>query len=407
MFKFLHTSDLHLGKVFYDQSLVEDQAVMLEDLAGLLEDESYAALVIAGDVYDRSIPSPEAVELFGSFLWKVKKRRPSVEILIIPGNHDSASRLGFGRELFARLGIHFAASAGECEKPVVIESGGGNCAIFLLPFIYPGVLSGESPIEEAARRMNKARQELALRSPNAYTVLAAHLFASGAEEAGSERVFLGNAEHVKLSLFSGFDYIALGHLHRCQNIGGEGAHAFYSGSPLAYSFAEAGQEKFFLSVGLDKDGVKLDRISVKPRRKVTSLSGLFTSFSGDDSSANKPSDAELAAAKDDYLEIRLTDREVRENARDVLRRRFPNLLSLRQDEALSNIAQGTKVQISAKDRRERQDLAADFRDFLFSLYGDNAGASAELELFNSLLVELETADTSETVLPDTSTGEIF
>jgi exonuclease SbcD len=393
MIKFLHSSDLHLGKVFHDQSLIEDQAVMLEELRLLLEDESYAALVIAGDVYDRSIPSPEAVDLFGAFLGKVKNKRPSLEIIVIPGNHDSASRLGFGREIFARLGIRFGVSVEECDKPVIVERGGECCAFFLLPFLSPGgAFSPQSAlVEEAARRMEKARQELALHSPGASSVLVAHLFASGAEEAGSERVFMGNAEHVNISLFKGFDYIALGHLHRCQNIfnNAAGIQATYSGSPLVYSFAEvssAEQKKCFLSVELKKGAAKVEKIPVKPKRKVTSLSGPFIRFAGDD--------AELLAAKDDYLEIRLRDRGITENARDILKRRFPHLLSLRQDEALAFISSGVRARVSGDLMRERQDISSDFREFLLGLYGDCPDVSAEIELFNSLLAELDSHDMS-------------
>ena len=384
MIKILHTADLHLGKVFHDHSLLEDQAAMLEDLARLLDDGSFAALVIAGDVYDRSIPPPEAVELFGSFLAETKKRSPSTEIIVIPGNHDSASRLGFGRELFARLGIRFGVSAEECAKPLIVERGGERCAFFLLPFLSPGTLSAE----EAARRMKKARQEAA---GAAYSVLAAHLFATGGEEAGSERVFLGNAERVNISLFKGFDYIALGHLHRCQHIGKK---AWYSGSPLAYSFGEAaptgaptgapkgGQEKFFLSVELKEGGAKVDKIPINPRRKLASISGPFARFSGDISA-----DSELLAAKDDYLEIRLSDRGITENARDILRKRFPRLLSIRQDEALTGLSSAARA--SRPDRMDapNRSIETDFKDFLLSLYGE--ADNEELDLFKSLLAESE------------------
>jgi len=390
MLKFLHTADLHLGKVFHEQSLAEDQAAVLENLARILEDDSYAALAIAGDVYDRSIPSPEAVELLGAFLENVKNRRPSLQIFVIPGNHDSASRLGFGRELFARLGIRFAVSAEDCDKPVIVEKDGESCAFFLLPFLNTGAFEGEEgPLrsqsalaEEAARRMEKARQEWAGRGVSR-SVLVSHLFASGGAEAGSERVFLGTAELVNLSLFKGFDYIALGHLHRCQRAGD---NAWYSGSPLVYSFGEVSAsktaEKFFLSVELKEGGAAVEKIPVKPLRKAVSLAGPFARFT----EAASP-DPELSAAKDDYLEIRLTDRGITENARDILRKRYPRLLSLRQDQALAGLASA----FAAEPRRERRCLSADFKDFLVSLYGDaNApDAAAEIELFNALLAEAE------------------
>jgi len=427
MIKFLHTADLHLGKIFHDQSLGEDQTAMMNGITRLLEDESYAALIIAGDVYDRSIPSPDAVELFGSFLGDLKRKRPSIEIFVIPGNHDSASRLGFGRELFARLGIRFAVSAGDCDKPVIVEKDGERCAFFLLPFLNPGALEGGDPsgrspgdapgrspggesvrtevslrsqsalAEEAGRRMEKVRREL---TGACHSVLVSHLFASGSAEAGSERVFLGNAELVNLSCFKGFDYIALGHLHRCQRAG---ENAWYPGSPLAYSFGEASlggirQEKFLLSVELTEYGAEVEKIPVKPLRNVTSLSGPFALFSGD-----IPADSELLAVKDDYLEIRLTDRGITENARDILRRRFPRLLSLRQDEALAGLSSALAAKqpdgegsFGEKPNTGRRSVSADFRDFLAGLYGEtnNPDLSAEIELFNTLLAETEAEEGS-------------
>jgi exonuclease SbcD len=412
MIKFLHTADLHLGKVFHDQNLGEDQAVMLEELSGILEDGSYAALVIAGDVYDRSIASPEAVDLFGSFLWKIKKRNPSLKIFIIPGNHDSPLRLGYGRELFARLGIQLGVSAEACDKPVIVERDGESCAFFLLPFLNPGVLSRDDPVnghaplrsqsalaKEAALRMKKARQALC----GIPSVLVAHLYAAGGLEAGSERLFLGNAELVSIEPFKGFDYIALGHLHRCQSVGKSAVskNAWYSGSPLAYSFGEAASqkdgsqrdEKCFLSVELGKDGLKVKKIPVKPMRKVTSVSGPFDRFAGDISA-----DKELLAVADDYLEIRLTDRRITENARELLRKRFPHLLSLRQDEALAGLSSGARFKVSSDGTRgSRRDVSADFRDFLLDLYGEASDNStvikAEIELFNTLLKETESGDT--------------
>ena len=409
--KFLHTADLHLGKVFHDQSLAEEQTAMLEDIAGFLEDESYAALIIAGDVYDRSIPSPEAVELFGTFLEKVKNLRHSPEVLVIPGNHDSASRMGFGRDLFARLGIHFAVSAEECDKPIIIEKDGVSCAFFMLPFLNPAALSvtdtdndetvllrsQSSLAEEAARRINrsleKARHDLSAKSSVNHFVLAAHLFAHGSKSAESERIFIGSAENVNIGIFKNFDYVALGHLHHCQSAG---ENAWYSGSPLAYSFGEAGKEKFVLSVELKKTGsdngaiseasteAVIERKLIKPRRRVTSFTGPFARFSADTSN-----DEELLAAADDYLEIRLTDRGITENARDTLRKRFPHLLSLRQDEALASFS-STAAATAAPV--ERQDIKADFKKFLESLY--DKAEPEEIELFNSLLKEAEAEESA-------------
>ena len=423
MIKLLHTADLHLGKVFHDQSLAEDQAVMLDSIVSILADDSYSALVISGDVYDRSIPSPEAVELFGAFLAKVKSTQPKLEIFIIPGNHDSQARLGFGRELFAGLNIHLGVRAEECDKPVIVEKGGEKCAFFLLPFLSHGALEGDNPddgalrsqyalAETAARRMEKARAELA-ESSISYSVLLAHLFAAGGMESGAERVFVGTAEQVPVTLFRGFDYVALGHLHRCQRVGD---NAWYSGSPLSYSFSETvplgngddrgQQEKFFLSVELSHAGAQVEKIPVKPLRGVWSFSGKFARFTADispETSGKISHDRALAAAKNDYLEIRLTDGGITENAREILRSRFPNILSLRQNDAFAGLRSSESPRRHSGDG-ERRSLSDDFKDFLFSVYeeesAEESGAcavpetAAKIELFNLLLAEAEAEEVS-------------
>jgi exonuclease SbcD len=369
MIKFLHTADLHLGKVFHDLSLIEDQRRMLEQLADILRDESYDALVIAGDVYDRSIPPPEAVALFSSFLAALKKNRPALAVFVIPGNHDSPVRLGFGRELFAGLGIHFAAGMEGAAEPVIA----GDCAFFLLPFAAQAEIN-----EEAAAKLEEAR--LACLSSGVRTaVLAAHLFAAGGGGSDSERIILGQAGNIDINLFKGFDYIPLGHLHRYQRAGENG---FYSGSPLAYSFGEAGAEKFFLSVELGGEKNRIEKIPVKPLHRLTRLSGPFERFFTMD-----PADSELSGAKDDYLEITLTGRQLTENALVLLKKNFPGLLSIRQEEAFSALENRLGAAPENTAPGKRKSLDDDFADFLAFLYGD--ADEEKCENFRRLLAEIE------------------
>ncbi|MDR2052290.1 MAG: exonuclease SbcCD subunit D [Treponema sp.] len=422
-FCFLHTADLHLGKVFHEQPLLEDQLFMLDQLVDALAGFSYRALVISGDVYDRSIPSPGAVSLFSGFLGKLKTRRPDLEVLILPGNHDSASRLGFGRELFAELGIHFVTDPEDADKSVIVRDINGNasCAFFLLPFLHPGSLScsrdgslscsrdggprtenaggdGEQAgdflrsqarlAEEAALRLEKARQE-ALAAGAEHTVLAAHLFTAGGMESDSERVFLGNAERVDAGLFSLFDYVALGHLHRYQKAG---KNCWYSGSPLAYSFDEAEvSEKCFLSVELDEaNGVTVTPVPVRPLRRMKRLRGNFNRFFRD------TADPALKEAENDYLEIILDDSSLVENPLPLLRRRFPRILSVRQEEALACLRKNFPALSSASNmKQERRSPVEDFEDFLAGIYGDPGASGLEnlvrekIDLFRELLAEIE------------------
>jgi exonuclease SbcD len=412
MVKFLHTADLHLGKVFHDHPLLEDQAFMLDQLGEILSDGSYSALLIAGDVYDRSIPAPEAVALFGSFLGKLYSTRPDLAVLILPGNHDSAPRLGFGRELFAELDIHIASETERAFEPVLVKTPGETCAFFLLPFLYPGCLreeirragSGGEPdpacpgssypgdpvrsqgrlAEIAAARLETARAK-AVETGAVLTVLGAHLFTLGGRESESERIFLGNAEQVDAKLFAGFDYTALGHLHRFQKIG---SNAWYSGSPLAYSFGEADQEKVFLSVELDPAPAippKVIPIPVRPLRRLRRLRGSFSFFFRD--SAEDPA---IIEAEKDYLEISLDDTTLVENPLALLRPRFPRLLSIRQEEAFARLAAGNSEaagEAYPSHGSQKRSPAEDFAEFLSGIYGEADGE--KLALFGELLSELK------------------
>ncbi|GHV76912.1 nuclease SbcCD subunit D [Spirochaetia bacterium] len=389
MVKFLHTADLHLGKIFHEHSLLEDQAAMLDQLEGILLDDSYRALLIAGDIYDRSIPSPEAVALFGAFLEKLCAARPDLAILVLPGNHDSAPRLGFGRELFAKLGIHIAAEPERAFEPVLVKGSGETCAFFLLPFLYPGCLndpkSGEPArsqgrlAELAAARLKTARGA-AVAAGASLTVLGAHLFTLGGRESESERIFLGTAEQVDAKLFTGFDYVALGHLHRFQQAA---PNTWYSGSPLAYSFDEVDQDKVFLSVELTPGKVTVTPIPVRPLRKLRRIRGGFNFFFRD--SAEDPAIREAAK---DYLEISLDDTALVENPLALLRGRFPWLLSIRQNEAFARLAaQDTGVTGEAALPGRKRSPAEDFADFLRGIYGE--ADSEKMALFGELFAELE------------------
>jgi exonuclease SbcD len=391
MIKILHTADLHLGKSLHDQSLAEDQAHVLKQLAEILKSQEFHALIIAGDVYDRSIPSPEAVGLFSAFLADIKKRENAPELLVIPGNHDSAVRLGYGKELFRSLGIHFVCDTEEAFRPAIVLQGGegDSCACFLLPFLGAGSLKNDegevlrSQAElaaEAAKRLDAAQRECRAQGAS-YTILAAHLFAGGGRESDSERIFLGGAEQVDMGMFSGFDYAALGHLHRFQKAGAKDGKAFawYSGSPLAYSFDEAGSEKCFVSLTLEGGEAKADSIPVRPLRNMRKLEGNFRRFM-----AEPLPDEELKAAKNDYLEITLTGNELAENALSILKMRFPYLLSIHQGAALSSLQSG-KDRTLNEEQTGRRDITADFKDFLAELYGE--AEEDKVKLFNETRAE--------------------
>ena len=277
----IHAADLHLGKTLHERELLEEQEAMLEALLQILAERKPAALLLAGDIYDRAIPPPSAIGLLDTFLSKAVEMAPDTAIVMIPGNHDSATRLAFGSGLFRRAGVHMISRASASPEPVIVSSridpGAGRgattagpastverCAIWALPFLSgaasadgsapsaggtpstgsaPELARGQAALFAAA--VETIRQQLDVAraastagatAPVSYNVLLAHCFASGGTPSESERAFVGLAEEVDARLFDAFDYAALGHLHRPQAAGAKG---HYSGSPLAYSFGEA------------------------------------------------------------------------------------------------------------------------------------------------------------------------
>ncbi len=355
--KLLHTGDWHLGKIFHDTSLLEDQRHVLSQLLEELGKDNYGALLIAGDIYDRSIPPAEAVEVFSSFLAETKENFPELAVFIIPGNHDSAQRLAFVSSILRRQNIYITCNPEDAFTPIIISQKDEKVAFFLLPFMAPGSLqdktsgrenknrengdfqdmplfagnSGESEgkalfsqaemAEEAAGRFKKILGSAELK--NMPSVLAAHCFIQGGQESSSERIFIGNAEKIAPRLFSDFSYTALGHLHKFQKVTGR---MYYAGSPLAYAFDEAGSDKFFIKVDIKskESGFPVDITPVKinPLRKVTRLRGEFRDF------LHSP---EYEQYSGDYLEMELTDKTVQINPMQILKSRFPYLLSIRQN----------------------------------------------------------------------------
>jgi DNA repair protein SbcD/Mre11 len=384
--KLLHTGDLHLGKALHETPLIEDQRFMLGLLRNELARDDYAALVISGDVYDRTIPPAEAVELFSGFLVTLRSDFPDLEICIIPGNHDSAQRLSYADRILGAQRIHIICHPENSFTPIILSKGGERLALWLLPFLASGTLkpgeektkgagpeldfdSGDEPLllsqaelaAEAARRFNR----LLLRSEYATipSVLVAHLFTISGKTSESERVFLGSAEQVSPALFEKFSYVALGHLHRYQRVTDR---MYYAGSPLAYAFDEAGTEKCFLKVEIrcaePSFPVTVTPIPIHPFRGVTRLSGKFADFYAETG---------FDAHSPEYLEITLTDGELVANPMNLLRPKFPYLLSLRQ--AAAEIDGGGRRETASGmvgNGTEKRDPVDDFCRLEEMLHGD-------------------------------------
>ncbi|WP_201466992.1 exonuclease SbcCD subunit D [Janibacter melonis] len=316
--RLIHTSDWHLGRAFHGVRLLDAQAAYLDHLVETARCESVDAVVVAGDVYDRAIPAPDAVELLSDVLHRLQA--VGTQVVLSPGNHDSARRLGFGSGLLERAGVHIRTSVDDLARPVLV----GDGAIYALPYLDPASVSITDALEVSTRShaavisaaMDRVRADAATRGPR--TVVAAHCFAVGGASSDSERdIACGGVSAVPTSVFDGVSYVALGHLHGAQQVG---ERAWYSGSPVAMSFSEAGHTKCSLLVEVDGTGTAhVERVAAPVTRRLATLRGDLEDLLADPA---------LEDAQDAWVQATLTDTLAPRRAMEQLRTRFPHTLSL-------------------------------------------------------------------------------
>ncbi|GAC70791.1 metallophosphoesterase family protein [Gordonia soli] len=314
--RFVHTSDWHLGRTFHGVELLDDQRRALSHLAAVVAEESADVVIVAGDVYDRSVPSADAVRVYDEGLAEIAEA--GAQIVITSGNHDSATRLGAGSGFAAAGGLHLRTSVATIADPVVFTDDHGEIAVYGIPYLEPDTARRELGVEDSrghagvlTAAMDRIRTDLAGRSSR--SVVVAHAFVVGGVATGSERsISVGGVETVAAETFSGVDYVALGHLHSPQQLT---PSVRYSGSLLPYSFGERSHSKSIWIVDLDADGIAEVRARDLPIvRGLTSLTGTL---------GDLLADADLAAAEDHYVEASLTDPIRPVDAMRRLRERFP------------------------------------------------------------------------------------
>ncbi|MEV6622043.1 exonuclease SbcCD subunit D C-terminal domain-containing protein [Amycolatopsis sp. NPDC051106] len=255
--RFLHTSDWHIGRTFHGADLLAEQEAVLGHLADLVTGEAIDAVLVAGDIYDRAVPSAEAVRVATAAVARI--RAAGAQLVVTPGNHDSAPRLGAFAEFAAAGGLHLRTTVGGLAEPVLLDDGHGPVAVYGIPYLEPeparhalGVPEARGHTGVLTEAMRRIRADLGTR-PGTRSVVLAHAFVTGGEPTESERtIAVGGVEQVPGSVFDGVDYVALGHLHGPQTLA---EHLRYSGSPLAYSFSEARQRKSVWLVELDASGL--------------------------------------------------------------------------------------------------------------------------------------------------------
>ncbi|MFB7917306.1 exonuclease SbcCD subunit D [Streptomyces sp. NPDC056061] len=351
--RILHTSDWHLGRSFHRVSLFEAQAAYLDHLVATVREHEVDAVVVAGDVYDRAVPPLSAVELFDDALHRLAAA--GVPTVMISGNHDSARRLGVGAGLIRQAGIHLRTDPARCATPVVLDDAHGEVAFYGLPYLEPAlvrdVLGAERTGHEAvlAAAMDRVRADLASRPAGTRSVVLAHAFVAGGEPSDSERdITVGGVAAVPAGVFDGVDYVALGHLHGCQSVT---ERVRYSGSPLAYSFSEAGHRKTMWLIDLDASGaVAAERVDCPVPRPLARLRGRLDGLLDDPA---------LEHHRGSWVEATLTDPVRPADPMARLAERFPHTLSLvlepdrAPDDPITSYAQRLRG-------RDDQQIAEDF-----------------------------------------------
>ena len=327
--KLIHLSDLHLGKRVNEFSMIEDQQHILAQILDIIDAEQPQAVLIAGDVYDKPVPSAEAVQLFDRFLSNLAERR--VQVFIISGNHDSAERIAFGAKLMDASGIHLSPVYSGTVEPLVLQDEYGPVNFRMLPFVKPAHVRRFYPdaeIETYTDALRTAVEHMEV-DRTQRNVLLTHQFVTGAGRSDSEEISVGGADNVDAAVFETFDYVALGHIHRPQNM--EGERIRYCGTPLKYSFSEASHEKSVTVVELGaKSGegneyaqLQLRTVPLKPVHDLREIRGTYMELSA--------REYYLGMAADDYLHITLTDEEDVPDAIGKLRIIYPNLMKLDYD----------------------------------------------------------------------------
>lgn len=321
--KFIHLSDLHIGKRVNEYSMLEDQEYILNQIINIIDEQKPKGVIIAGDVYDKSVPSAEAVALFDDFLVKLSKR--NLEVFVISGNHDSPERIAFGGRLMEASKIYMSPVYDGGLSSVTLEDEYGKINVWMLPFVKPVHIrkfNEDAEISSYTDAMQVAIDNLDVNS-NERNIMITHQFVTGADRTESEEISVGGTDNVDVSVFDVFDYTALGHIHRPQNCKSEKVR--YSGTPLKYSFSESKDNKSVTIVELkEKGNLSVDTVPLKPMRDMVEIKGKYDEIMLRDFYKD-------TSYQEDYVHITLTDEDDIPDAIGKLRTVYHNLMKLDYD----------------------------------------------------------------------------
>ena len=355
--KFLHTSDLHIGKKIFETSLLEEQRGMLDQILCTAVEEAVDAVVIAGDVYDRSVPATEAVTLLDEFLTRLAEKK--IPVIMISGNHDSPERVGFADKILEKQGIYIGGTYDGVLRKVELTDAFGKVVFVCLPFVKPAVAGGTT-CAEAVENILK-REAIDFQDGNRY-VLVTHYFVTGASgeqpqlSEAETGIDVGGIDNVPANVFEGFHYVALGHIHKAQHI--SGGPIYYSGAPMKYAFSEAGSVKFVNIVELDEKGkVTICKKVITPLREMRCIKGKLEELIRED----VVNDSEVDFM--DFIQATLTNREELVNPIGTLRSVYPNVLQILLEKNYS-VSEETYESKLRGERKSTEELFAGFYEML-------------------------------------------
>lgn len=371
--KLFHLSDLHIGKRVNEFSMIEDQKYILTQILYAADQEKPDGILISGDVYDRTIPTAEAVQMFDAFLTRLSEQK--IPAFIISGNHDSAERLAFGSSLMGKSGIYFSKVYDGTVEKIPMQDAYGTVWIYLLPFLRPSTIRHALPeraeeVQSAADAVRIALEQTKI-DEKERNVLLAHQFVTGAKRCDAEELQVGDVDQIPAELFASFEYVALGHIHSPQKVGRETVR--YCGAPLKYSFSEAGQEKSITVVELkEKGSVDLRTIPLKPLHDLRKIRGTYLEVTAKSFYENR--DCE------DYLQVTLTDEEDVPDGMAKLRTIYPNLMRLEYD----NKRTRSNAEVRAAERVEEKSELELFQEF-YELQNNQSMTEVQEQFVEELL----------------------
>lgn len=371
--KLFHLSDLHIGKRVNEFSMIEDQKYILTQILYAADQEKPDGILISGDVYDRTIPTAEAVQVFDAFLTRLSEQK--IPAFIISGNHDSAERLAFGSSLMGKSGIHFSKVYDGTVEKIPMQDAYGTVWIYLLPFLRPSTIRHALPeraeeVQSAADAVRIALEQTKI-DEKERNVLLAHQFVTGAKRCDAEELQVGDVDQIPAELFASFEYVALGHIHSPQKVGRETVR--YCGAPLKYSFSEAGQGKSITVVELkEKGSVDLRTIPLKPLHDLRKIRGTYLEVTAKSFYENR--DCE------DYLQVTLTDEEDVPDGMAKLRTIYPNLMRLEYD----NKRTRSNAEVRAAERVEEKSELELFQEF-YELQNNQSMTEVQEQFVEELL----------------------